>query len=144
MIDSHLHVVPPNVPGAGPLSPVLDAPTEEVAAALRQQMQSAGVTHALAVGQLAGPGNDPLGVAGTLAVARLVPGLFALGAIDPARDSPEDLHQAESALSSGAVKGLFAYLGYHPEGPAAPGYRLYYELAERFRVPVVFHTGDPY
>jgi predicted TIM-barrel fold metal-dependent hydrolase len=144
MIDAHLHVVAPNVPGAGSLNPVLDAPAEAVAEALRVQMQAAGITQALAVGRLGGADGDPLGVAGTQAVARHLPGLFALGALDPSRTSPEDLRAAEAALSCGAVKGLFVYLGYHPEGPSHPGYRPYYEQAERFRVPVVFHTGDPY
>ena len=36
------------------------------------------------------------------------------------------------------------YLGYLHYPPDHPGYRAYYELAERFRLPVVFHTGDTY
>ena len=50
MIDAHLHVVRPNLPGAGPLSPLLDAGPERIAAVLREEMRAAGVTHALAMG----------------------------------------------------------------------------------------------
>src|SRR5262249_8854569 len=40
--------------------------------------------------------------------------------------------------------GLKGYLGYLHSPPEHPNYRPYYELAERYRLPVVFHTGDTY
>jgi predicted TIM-barrel fold metal-dependent hydrolase len=144
MIDTHIHVVPPNLPGVGALHPVLRAPPEEVARVLREQMREAGVTHALAMGCRGGGDDDPLGVAGTLAVARLVPGLHAIGMADPTRTSPEHLRRVESVLATGRVKALKGYLGYLHFGPEHPNYRPYYELAARFKVPVVFHTGDTY
>src|SRR5262249_4799192 len=42
------------------------------------------------------------------------------------------------------VRALKCYLGYLHYPPGDPGYRPYYELAERHRLPVVFHTGDTY
>src|SRR5436305_120532 len=51
MIDVHVHAVPPNLPGVGPLSPLLRMSPETVATELRRQMQTAGVTHAFAMGQ---------------------------------------------------------------------------------------------
>jgi predicted TIM-barrel fold metal-dependent hydrolase len=144
MIDAHIHVVPPNLPGVGPLSPVLAEPLDTLAATLRREMEAAGVTHALAMGSYnAGP-DDPLGVAATLRVAERVPGLAAIGVADPLRTDPEHLRRVATVLSGGQVCALKAYLGYLPCGPDHPGYRPYYELAERFRVPVVFHTGDTY
>jgi uncharacterized protein len=144
MIDTHIHVVPPRLPGAGPLHPLLEGPAEGLAAALREQMRAAGVTRALGMGRLdAGP-EDPLGVAGTLALAPGVPGLHAVGAVDPRRADPDHLRRVESALAGGRVRALKAYLGYLHYGPAHAGYRPYYELAERFGLPVVFHTGDTY
>jgi predicted TIM-barrel fold metal-dependent hydrolase len=144
MIDTHVHVVPPNLPGAGPLGEVLHARPEAVADALRREMDAAGVEVALAMGRLdAGP-DDPLGVAGTLAVATHVPGLFAAGAMDPRRDDPEHFRAVEQELGRGRVKALKGYLGYLHYGPDHAGYRRYYELAERHRLPVIFHTGDTY
>ena len=49
MIDVHIHVVPPNLPGTGALAPLLNLPPEVVAAELRAQMQTAGVTDAFAM-----------------------------------------------------------------------------------------------
>ena len=144
MIDTHVHVVPPRLPGVGTLNPVLEEPADVRAEALRREMQAAGVTQALAMGCCSASADDPLGVAGTLAVARLVPGLHAVGVADPTRTDPEHLARADAALAGKQVRALKGYLGYLHYPPDHPGYRPYYELAERYRVPVVFHTGDTY
>jgi uncharacterized protein len=144
MIDTHIHVVPPQLPGVGSLSPLLESGPETVAAALRGEMQTAGVTQALAMGCWNGPEDDPLGVAGTLALARRAPGLRAIGVADPTRSDPEHLRRVEAALASGQVIALKGYLGYLHYPPDHPGYRPYYELAERHRLPFIFHTGDTY
>ena len=91
MIDMHIHVVPPNLPGAGSLGAVLQERPETVAAALRREMREAGVRTVLAMGCLDGGDGDPLGVAGTLEIGKRVPGLYAIGAADPRRDEPEHL-----------------------------------------------------
>jgi uncharacterized protein len=144
MIDAHLHVVPPRLPGAGSLHPILNAPVEAVADRLRSEMQAAGVTHALAMGQLGAPADDPLGVATSLQIARLVPGLHAIGIADPTRADADHLKRVADALASGQVRALKAYLGYLHFGPDHAGYVPYYELAARFRTPFIFHTGDTY
>jgi predicted TIM-barrel fold metal-dependent hydrolase len=144
MIDTHLHVVRPNLPGAGPLSPLLEAGTEVVATALRREMESAGVAQALAMGACGGSDEDPLGIAGTLAVARAVPGLSAIGVADPRRTEPDHLRRVEAVLAAGRVKALKGYLGYLHFAPDHPGYLPYYELAQRNALPFVFHTGDTY
>jgi predicted TIM-barrel fold metal-dependent hydrolase len=144
MIDAHIHVVPPQLPGVGPLSPLLEGRRDALAGALRREMESAGVTQALAMGCWGGPPEDPLGVAGTLALARAVPGLYAIGIADPTRTDAEHLRRVERALAGGQVRALKAYLGYLHFGPDHPNYRPYYELAERFHLPFVFHTGDTY
>ena len=74
MIDAHVHVARPNLPGAGSLSPLMDAGAENIAAALRDEMRAAGVRHVLAMGSCLHHLDDPLGVDGTLEVARHVPG----------------------------------------------------------------------
>ena len=144
MIDVHVHAVPPNLPGVGPLSPLLRMSPETVATELRRQMQTAGVTHAFAMGQWNVGDDDPLGVNKTLKVAELVPGLRAIGVADPTRTEPEHFRRCEEVLATGRVVALKCYLGYLYYEPAHPNYRRYYELAAKYRVPVFFHTGDTY
>jgi predicted TIM-barrel fold metal-dependent hydrolase len=144
MIDTHLHVVRPDLPGVGSLHSLLEQGPEAVAGAVRREMEAAGIKTALVMGCCSRVDDDPPGVAGTLAVARAVVGLHAVGVADPRRTDPAHLRRAEQALSTGRVRALKAYLGYLHHGPDDPGYRPYYELAERFRVPVIFHTGDTY
>ena len=144
MIDVHIHAVPPNLPGVGPLAPLLRLPPETVAAELRRQMQTAGVTHAFAMGQWdAGP-DDPLGVDRTLAIAEQVPGLRAIGVADPTKTDDDHFRRCEAALAAGKVVALKGYLGYLHFEPAHPNYRRYYDLAAKYKVPVMFHTGDTY
>jgi len=144
MIDTHIHVVPPRLPGVGTLNTVLEEPADVRAEVLRREMQAAGVTQALAMGCWNAPPDDPLGIAGTLQVARLVPGLHAIGVADPTRTDAEHLHRADAALAAKQVRALKGYLGYLHHAPDAAGYRPYYELAAKHGVPFIFHTGDTY
>jgi predicted TIM-barrel fold metal-dependent hydrolase len=144
MIDVHIHVVPPRLPGVGPLSPVLESGSGAAAEALRREMLEADVTHALAMGAVGGAEDDPLGVRDTLAVAQAVPGLYAIGVADPRRTEPEHLRRVDAVLAAGQVRALKGYLGYLPFGPDHAGYRPYCELAQKHGVPFVFHTGDTY
>src|SRR5262249_30774510 len=112
--------------------------------ALRRQMDAAQLSHALALGPLGGGDEDPLGIAETLAIVELVPGLHAIGVADPRRTEPEHLRRVERDLAARRVVALKGYLGYLHFGPEHPGYRPYLELAERFKLPFIFHTGDTY
>jgi predicted TIM-barrel fold metal-dependent hydrolase len=144
MIDCHIHVTSPRLPGAGPLSPLLEGRSDALAAALRQEMQEAGITHCLAMGSSANTPEDPLGVADILKLAALVPGLGAIGVADPLRSDPDHLRRVSDAIAAGQVRALKCYLGYSHFGPDHLGYRPYYEIAERCQIPVFFHTGDTY
>jgi predicted TIM-barrel fold metal-dependent hydrolase len=144
MIDMHIHVVPPDLPGVGDMNLRPDGGAEAVAARLREEMVTAGVHTVLAMGCISGDEADPLGIRGTLEIASSVPGLNAIGVANPMRVDREHLRRVESTLAAGRVKALKAYLGYLHCGPDHPGYRPYFELAERFKLPVIFHTGDTY
>jgi predicted TIM-barrel fold metal-dependent hydrolase len=96
------------------------------------------------MGVLSDDPDDPLGVAATLRIADHVPGLHAVGVADPRRNDPAHLDRVERQLQAGRIKGLKAYLGYLHHGPASPGYTPYYRLAARYRIPVIFHSGDTY
>src|SRR3954452_25116305 len=102
MIDTHLHVVPPQLPGVGPWNPLLRDGPEKVAAALLREMQETGVNGALAMGCWHPPDGgdaegDPLGVASTRAAARHVPGLHAVAVADPTRTDPAHLRRVDAA-----------------------------------------------
>src|SRR5205085_12685125 len=75
MIDSHIHVVPPGLPGVGSLSPLLEWPHEARALALRQEMIAAGVDQVFAMGCSNSGAQDPLGIVATVQMARTVPRL---------------------------------------------------------------------
>jgi uncharacterized protein len=143
IIDAHIHVAPPKLPGIMPM-PVLKQPPEALVGVVREQLAASGATAALAMGCLNGGDDDPLGIAATLRLAQDVPGLYAVGVIDPRQSEPEQLRRVEKELATGRVKALKAYLGYVHIGADAPAYRAYYKLAEQFRLPVFFHTGDPH
>ncbi len=144
MIDSHIHVVPPNLPGVGPLSPRLEGPRDALTAGLREQMQAAGVTQALAMGRLSDDPADPLGVRSSLELAGDVPGLQAIGVANPLRADREHVERVRRELAALPVRALKIYLGYLHFGPDHPNYLPYYELAVALRLPVIFHTGDTY
>ena len=145
MVDTHIHVVPPNLPGVGSLNPALRLPADDLAAKLREQMRCSGVHTVLAMGEWNCSPGDPLGVRSTLLLGKTVPGLRAIGVMDPARGPDRDhLRAVEAELKLGRVVALKGYLGYLHYEPAHAGYRPYYELAARYKLPVIFHTGDTY
>jgi predicted TIM-barrel fold metal-dependent hydrolase len=148
MIDAHIHAVHDHVPGSKPGGPEevdLEGRPDAVADRLRAEMKEAGVTHALGMGRLDAPADDPLGVNGTLRLAALVPGLRAIGIADPTRlkvAHPEHFKKAEADIAAGKVVALKAYTGYLPYGPDSPAYKPYIRLAARYKIPFIFHTGD--
>jgi predicted TIM-barrel fold metal-dependent hydrolase len=144
MIDMHIHAVNPQLPGVMTVPPWLDGPPAPVAAALREQMQQCGSAILLGMGHLSGATDDPLGIRSTLRIAELLPGLHAIGVADPSRTDTDHLQRVEQQLRSGKVKALKGYLGYLYYGPDSPSYVPYYELAARYQVPFIFHTGDNY
>src|SRR5206468_133792 len=88
----------------------------------------------------------PLGIRETLTLAPLVrgPKLHPIGLAHPERFDRDHLARVEEVLEQGKVKALKAYLGYLHYAPSSPGYRPYYKLAEKYKVPVIFHCGDTY
>jgi predicted TIM-barrel fold metal-dependent hydrolase len=124
------------------LTDLYDGPVEAMVAALRGQMERSGTQILLGMGHMTGQGDDPLGVASTLRIARLLPELHAIGIADPTRTDTDYLQRVEAQLRTGSIVALKGYLGYVYHGPDSPGYRPYFELAEKFDIPFIFHTGD--
>lgn len=142
MIDMHIHAVHPQLPGVKPITDLYDGPVESLVAALNEQMTRSGTRVLLGMGHLNGQGDDPLGIASTLRIARMLPGLHAIGIADPTRTDTDHLQRVDSQLQAGSVIALKGYLGYVYHGPESPGYHPYFELAAKHDVPFIFHTGD--
>ena len=144
MIDTHIHAVNPRLPGSFPFPGPLDEPPETVAAALHRQMEECGTELLLGMGHLGGKDDDPLGIASTLRIAEYLPALYAIGVADPSRIDTDHLQRVERQLQSGKVIAMKGYLGYLYYGADHPAYFPYYELAARYQVPFILHTGDNY
>jgi predicted TIM-barrel fold metal-dependent hydrolase len=119
-------------------------PSRAMALAIQTEMKQAGVAHALCMPRREFGADDPLGIKSTRAVAALVPGLHLIGLADPERFDRDHLARVEEGLKRGDVVALKAYLGYLHHKPNDPGYRPYYNLAAKYDIPVIFHTGDTY
>jgi hypothetical protein len=59
-------------------------------------------------------------------------------------DAEVDVPRLEAGLEAGRFRCLKIYLGYVHQYASDPRYAPAYELAKRYGVPVVFHTGDTY
>jgi len=57
-------------------------------------------------------------------------------------DGPLDMEPVEKGLASGRYRCIKIYLGYVHRYASDPAYEPAYRLAAKYRVPVVFHTGD--
>ncbi|WP_026581158.1 amidohydrolase family protein [Bacillus sp. J33] len=64
--------------------------------------------------------------------------------INPYDLNEEALHRLELDLQKPNVVGIKIYLGYYPFYAYDQVYEPVYALAEKYSVPVVFHTGDTY
>src|SRR5262249_36227441 len=85
---------------------------------------------------------DPLGAASTLQIAESLSGLHTIGVADPNRTDTDHLQRVEAQLRLSKIVALKGYLGYLYHGPESPGYRPYFELAAKYDIPFIFHTGD--
>jgi hypothetical protein len=152
IVDAHFHLVEPRLPGAfeapvalGPFKDDPDA-VEKFVKIVEEELKKAGVTAALCMPRFEVSDKDPLGVGDTLALAAKVrtAKLHPVGLAHPERFDRDHLARVEDALQEGKVKALKAYLGYLHYEPYSPGYRKYFNLASKYKVPVVFHCGDTY
>ncbi len=153
LIDTHVHLVKSRLPGAldktVPLGPFdkgdADGP-RRLAKTLQAEAQAAGVGQALCMPRFQVSDKDPLGIQDTLGLIELVrgPKLHPVGLAHPERFDQDHLDRVAEVLKEGKVKALKAYLGYLKYEPLSPGYRLYFKLAAKYKIPVIFHCGDTY
>lgn len=152
LVDCHVHIALSKVPGQRPV-PVPLAPFDpakdpdgpaRLARLIQDAASAAGVADALCLPVTDVSDADPLGVTAVEGQAELVRGvkLHPVGMLHPERFDRNHLKRVEAELERGRVKALKAYLGYFHYYPTEPAFRPYYRLAAKYRVPVVFHTGD--
>ena len=67
-----------------------------------------------------------------------------VGSINPHKVEQHNLSEVERALSTGKIKGLKIYLGYFHRYAYDDVYKRFYELAAKYNVPVILHTGDSF
>ena len=67
-----------------------------------------------------------------------------VGGVNPHKAEQSDLSEVERALSSRKIRGLKIYLGYFHKYAYDDVYKGFYELAAKYDVPVILHTGDNY
>ena len=153
ILDPHVHVVDGRHPSVPKMTTTdgdyVNGDLQLVARSIGKNMEDSGTSTVLGM-----PGwseideEDPLAINQTLKVSALLPGhlkMFAIGAADPYRSSDKKhMLRVEKALAAGKVKALKCYLGYLPFGPDDDARRPYYKLAQKYRIPVIFHTGDTY
>ena len=97
---------------------------------LRAQMRKAGVVAAIAHTDEDGSGYEDLSKEGVFHCAGV--------------GAKVDVARVEDGLRAGRYRCIKIYLGYVHQWAYDPAYEPAYQLAERYDVPVVFHTGDTY
>jgi predicted TIM-barrel fold metal-dependent hydrolase len=153
VIDAHVHIVNPRLPGVReqpmPLAPFGKEDTvgmKQLVKRIEDEAKKAQIVHALCTPRFEVSDQDPLGIQQTLAVAELVhgPKIHPIGIARPEHFDRDHLDPVEEVLKQGKVKALKVYLGYLHYEPYCPAYRRYYKLAAKHKIPVIFHCGDKY
>ncbi|MFC4735711.1 amidohydrolase family protein [Bacillus daqingensis] len=117
---------------------------------LESEMQEAGISAAIGMGleELEGGDGFPDPDAATPMrlnmLSRPLPNVYSCAGVNPHRMTPSEIKRLEKELLNPQTVGIKLYLGYYYVDPMDSRYRMIYELAEKYRVPVVFHTGDTY
>jgi hypothetical protein len=107
----------------------------------REELAGNGVEAFVSIGSDLAEGT-PIGLAWLREQRKRLPGLVPVVGINPYACGPVELEALEDAVQAGDVRGVKIYAGYYPLPPTFDAYRGVYRLAERYRLPVIIHTGD--
>lgn len=155
-IDTHVHVDrwDPNEYLSLPWKPtvVLDGSVEKTVEQLEIEMVKAKVNMVLLMGDVNEWNAEgvPLGIKRCLRVAEVLSehknGLRAkvIGAVDPSKGLDTiAMQEVRSQIENhrDMIVALKCYLGYNG-APMDPGYQPFYQVAQDYNLPVIFHTGD--
>ena len=70
--------------------------------------------------------------------------LFYVAPVNPYADHEAQMEIIDALLKEHRIVGLKIYLGYYHFFPTDPIFTWVYEIAEKYGVPVIFHTGDTF
>lgn len=118
-------------------------PTEENIERLLGDMKTAGVDRAFILTSYLANVQRPR-VDKVLELAQPHPELYVVEGLSLAGGAPFDLAATEERLRTGQTIGLKLYPGYEHYYPTDRLCEPIYDLAARYRVPVMFHSGDTY
>jgi hypothetical protein len=110
---------------------------------LERELKDADVSAFISIGSdLAEP--TPIGRAALRAQRTRFPQMVPVLGINPLQCGPVELEALEDAIQAGDARGVKIYPGYYPMPPTEPPYHRVYRIAERYRLPVIIHTGDTF
>lgn len=135
VIDCHIHLN-----DYGQAAPV---PLAERVAALRTAMAQHAVDKAFVLTSYLVNAHRPA-VADVVEALRPHPELFVVEGISLSGGAPFDLAATEARVRRGEVIALKLYPGYEHFYPTDRTCDPIYDLAARYRIPVMFHAGDTY
>ena len=73
-----------------------------------------------------------------------LPNVLTMLAVNPYKSTKRTLKNYEDKIKLKEIKGIKIYLGYYPFYPHDDVYIPYYQLADKYNLPIVFHTGECY
>ncbi|HVL47074.1 MAG TPA: amidohydrolase family protein [Candidatus Thermoplasmatota archaeon] len=118
-------------------------PTEESLQKLLADMKSNGVAKAFILTSYLANEQRPR-IDRVLDLVKPHPELFVVEGISLSGGAPFDLRATEERLRQGLTIGLKLYPGYEHYYPTDRLCEPIYDLAAKYRVPVMFHTGDTF
>ena len=116
---------------------------EEIREALLREMKKSGVAASIVL-----PSYPRVGISVHTPLERIlsltdgIPGLYPLGSIDILSHTQKDVVRIEDLLKAKRIFGVKLYPGYQHFYPSDKRCIPIYKICSRYRVPVVFHSGD--
>lgn len=119
------------------------APTEENLRRLREQMEKHQLDHCIVLTSYA-VNQDRPSATRLLELVRGDPKIHVVEGLGVTSQPPVDWENVGTRLREGLTHGLKLYPGYEHVYPGDKAFGPAYELAAKYRVPVMIHTGDTY
>ncbi len=108
---------------------------------LRAEMKNSGVNFAISLADVF-KDPTPLGKGWLLEQIKDNKNVFGVLGINPFKVNAKSIKETEALIKKGIVKGLKIYLGYYSKYPFDKVYSKFYQMAQKYGCPVIFHTGD--
>lgn len=146
IIDAHMHLS--NIKSFHDTAEKLSF-VDYSAAGILKEYEEAGVVLGIGMGltetdKMGFPDYEAQTPMGLDLVDELPSSIFTCAGVNPYDLDDEALVRLESMLNDPRTVGIKIYLGYYPFYAYDSVYQPVYRLAAKYKLPVVFHTGDTY